>query len=77
MKDKITFYMRCEFCNRMTEYLLRDNNTNQELTDREIDLFISVKDENHNVFKVCNHCELLSLQTRVAWSGANDALNEL
>lgn len=72
MKRKITYFMRCEFCNEKTEYLARDKCVNSMISDNDIRKMMSIYLENSKTVAYCEHCEMETLQTRIAWKGTLD-----
>lgn len=72
MKNKITYIVRCEFCNEKTEYIARMGNVNNSLSDKDIRKMVSIYSENSKIVQYCDHCKLETLQTRIAWRGTLD-----
>ena len=69
MQLKITYFMRCEYCTKITEYVARDKNVNEGLTDKDIRRMVYLRLEMPKEIAYCRHCGLETLQTRVAWEG--------
>lgn len=69
MKAKITYFMRCEYCNKITEYIAREKNVNSDLTDKDIQKLICIHFEHPQEMRYCEYCKMDTLQTRVAWRG--------
>ncbi len=72
MKHMITYFLKCEYCGKISEYIVRDKNVNKELTDSDIRKMISMYHESPTNISYCYGCELETLQTRVAWGGTLD-----
>jgi len=72
MKNKITYFIKCEYCNKNTEYIARMENVNNTLSDKDIRKLIAMHSESPQTVQYCEHCKLETLQTRVAWTGTID-----
>ena len=76
MKNKVTYFMRCEYCGEKTEYIARMKNVNNTLTDKDIRKLISIHSELPQKVDYCEACKMETLQTRVAWKGTIKQLIE-
>ena len=70
MEDKITYIMRCGYCDKTDEFIARNKNINNTITDDDIRRMMSL--ESPTRIEYCSHCKLETLQTKVAWRGTLD-----
>lgn len=61
--------MRCQYCHTTTEYIYRDVNINSILTDADVFDMIAGHAKVPESLRDCEHCHMLTMQIRIAWSG--------
>ena len=67
MKNKVTYFNKCMHCGETTEFIGRDKNVNEVLTDSDIYRIMSMHTDNIYEQHYCKYCKMQTLQMRTAW----------
>jgi hypothetical protein len=67
MKEKVTYFVKCMKCNAIKEYLMRDYNVNEVLTDSNIYSIIGDRKKDPYDINHCEECGIQTLQMHVGW----------
>jgi len=73
MKKKVLRLEKCQKCGWETQYLVRGDNVNSKMTDKDIRIMMLSDVEGTPRFKECQGCKLETLHMVVGWKGTIDS----
>lgn len=68
MKE-VLYYLKCNYCNEEYVHIMRDDKINKNMSDGAILKLVNSYAKNPFTVQFCEECNMLTLQTRVAWQG--------
>lgn len=67
MKQTITYIRQCKSCGEKKTYIMRDDNVNSDLTDKDMNFIILNKKSAPDQFDFCAHCNMETKQEIIAF----------